>query len=97
MQKGIPVRYLDGIGWIAETEMYLNQWQLQRTAELAYKQLYGRMLDMPLGDSKELMRSRLEDLRMGKIQQTPVKDTEGGFSLYQSTERTTSTLYSIPK
>jgi hypothetical protein len=96
MQKGIPVRYLEGVGWVAETEMYLNAWQLQRTAEIAHKQLWGRMLDMPMGSNKDLMKQRLAELKLGKLQQVPVKK-DGGIPLFQSTERTSDTIYSFPK
>ena len=96
MMKDIPVRYLDGVGWVAEVEMYMNPFQLKKTAALAHKQLYSRLLDLPFGEKKERIKTLLEDLKMGKIKQVPIKK-EGGFELFQSTAKMTDTIYSYSK
>jgi hypothetical protein len=90
--REIPVHYDAELGWVADVLTALPESALQSLVEFVLAVNEQRVVGMPPGDTRELMRTRLAELRHSGIQQR-VHGVHG-IGLFEAT-RGTGKLISI--
>jgi hypothetical protein len=84
--RDVPVHYDPVFGWVADVPRALPATMLQRLVAFVLRVNQQRVAGMPPGDTRELMRTRLDELRAKGIQQR-VQGTQG-IGLFEATRRT---------
>jgi hypothetical protein len=95
--KHIPVHHLEGVGWVAEPDFWLNPFQMQAVVRFTYKVNHDRWLSMKPGDQKDKVWKALQELQTKGVTQMPPKSEDGSRDLFKSTARMhPERVFSIP-
>jgi hypothetical protein len=92
----LPARYDDTIGWIIDVDEPISEMALANARSFIYKINRERYVSMRPGDAKDRVGRALQSLKAGKIQQRITGKKYRESTLFSSTEKESSTIYSIP-
>lgn len=80
--KALRLRWYPEKGWIIETPVYLDDYQIKRIADFAFKVQVERLRGLPPGDRKEELKKSIIALKEKKISQRLIEIEKNTWRLF---------------